>query len=275
MYNLQQQYIMGLFDFILGKKKETKTSVPQPAATQQHKISRPAISTNYAHNAAATRKSPQRIFADKVEKAIIIANQGPKSVQELQNALFEVYSCINKPGSGKLVTTFHDKQKLAECFMFMLRYDWMHDSDLREVWAENGLYCVVDLIRKGQGDPVEQAQYFMEMFMLLRWGKDSLIPKVQDLLNKSQMRNNPVFDNNDYKNGASYVISQFSFLTINGLRPLAQQDMHIIAGFMEACDGNAYFQECTKLDFYHLNPMIIFEKMKFVATIIGSILDDM
>jgi hypothetical protein len=266
---------MGLLNFIFGKKEGTKNSTPQPAATQQPTTSRPAASASYAPKAAITGENPQRLFADKVEKAIIIANQGPKSVQDLQNALLEVYSCINKPGTGKLVTTFHDKQKLAECFMFMLRYDWMHDSDLREVWAENGLYCVVDLIRKGQGDPVEQAQYFMEMFMLLRWGKDSLIPKVQDLLNKSQMRNNPVFDNNDYKNGASYVISQFSFLTINGLRPLAQQDMRIIAGFMEACDGNAYFQECTKLDFYHLNPMIIFDKMKFVATIIGSILDDM
>lgn len=234
------------------------------------------VDIEYQKNIAASKgQNSQRLFVDKVEKAIIIANQEPKSVQELQNALFEVYSCINKPGSGKLVTTFHDKQKLAECFMFMLRYDWIHDSDLREVWVENGLYCVVELIRNGKGDSIEQATYFMEMFMLLRWGKDSLITKVQDLLNKSKIINNPVFDDDDYKNGASYVISQFAFLTINGLRPLAQQDIRIIAGFMEACDGNEYFQQCTRLNFYHLDPTVIFEKMKFLATTIGSILNDM
>ena len=215
------------------------------------------------------------LFKKMVEKAIIIANQNPIQIQELQNALFEVYSCINKPGCGKFVTEFHDKQKLAECFIFMLRYDWVNDSDLREVWAENGLYCIVDLIRNGKGDPIEQAQYFLELFMLLRWGKESLIPKVQDLLNKARILNNPIFDDDDYNNGAAYVINQFAFLTINALRPLAQQDIRIIAGFMEACDGNDYFQQCTKLDFYRISPNIIFEKMKFVASIICSILDDM
>ena len=63
-------------------------------------------------------------------------------IASLQNELFQLVSNFNKPGSGRLITGFAEKDRLAECFTLCLQYDWMNDSDIREVWAENGFYCI-------------------------------------------------------------------------------------------------------------------------------------
>ena len=115
----------------------------------------------------------------------------------------------------------------------------------------------------------------MDLFMLLRYGRFDLKAKIQDILNNAQILGNPIFDARDYNGGAQYIIDQFSFLTINGIRPIAQNNINIIIGFMTACDGQQYFDETRKLDFYNYSPNTIFDKAKFISSVIESILNDM
>lgn len=210
----------------------------------------------------------------KVDDVITLAGKPNVNVQLIQTELHALYAFFNKPGGGKLIVNFGKKQKLCECFMFMLKYDWLRDSDIREVWVENGLYCFMGCFKSGNTEK-KQAELFLTLFLLLRYGQNSLKHKVQDILNKSQFLCNPNFDSNDYKYGAEYVISQFAFLAINGLRPLAQDDMRIIAEIMNIHNANDFFQECTELNFYSLSPNAIFAKMSFISSIIGSVLEDM
>lgn len=210
----------------------------------------------------------------QTDKIISIASSEKVNIPLLQQELYKLYSQFNKPNGGKLITSFPQKDKLCECFIFMLKYDWIKESDIREVWAEDGFYCIIKCIRQSTSIE-EQARYFMDLFMLLRYGRFDLKTKIQDILNKAQILGNPVFDTRDYDKGAQYVIDQFSFLTINGIRPIAQNNINIIIGFMAACDGQQYFDEARKLNFYNYSPNRIFDKAKFIASVIESILNDM
>jgi hypothetical protein len=56
---------------------------------------------------------------------------------------------FNQRGSGSLIIDFPNKIKLGECFVLMLQYDWTGDKEIREVWAENAFFCIIDdYIRK-------------------------------------------------------------------------------------------------------------------------------
>ena len=44
---------------------------------------------------------------------------------------------------------------------------------------------------------------------------------------------------------------------------------------MTACDGQQYFDETRKLDFYNYSPNTIFDKAKFISSVIESTLNDM
>lgn len=80
-----------------------------------------------------------------VDKAIATFESG--NISQLQNELYHFASLLNKPGSGKLITNFPQKDRLCEVFCLCLEYDWMQDSDIREVWAENAFYCIAEYFK--------------------------------------------------------------------------------------------------------------------------------
>ena len=188
----------------------------------------------------------------------------------LQNELFQLVSNFNKPGSGKLITGFAEKDRLAECFTLCLQYDWMNDSDIREVWAENGFYCIVDYLASHWNNKQDLIAASLNLFLLLHYGKESLKPKINDILRKAKMVGNPIFSNDDYRNDAEYLIREFQFFAATLLSPIAKTH-----NIFSASVKPAFERAKTDFEFASVSPVDIMQKMKFIASVIESILNDM
>lgn len=80
----------------------------------------------------------------QVKNALHYYNEG--NTDALQQQLYELYSNFNIVDSGKYTLNYHNKDELAECFTLMLKYDWINGSDIREVCAEDGFYCIIESI---------------------------------------------------------------------------------------------------------------------------------
>lgn len=219
-----------------------------------------------------------RVLTPYVDRCINLASQNNVNIRALQDALYELYTFFNKPGGGKLITSFPNKHKLGECFTFMLEYDWMNDPDIREVWAEDGFYCFVNMIATEENaTQMTQTEHMLSMLILLHLGGKSLKPKIQDILNKSEYRPESLFfDAEDYSNGAEYVIEQFAFLSAMGARSLIMQTPQIIHFFSIKYPGFKKFFEDTlgHEEFFQLDPTKVFGKAKFISSVIESILKD-
>ncbi len=225
---------------------------------------------------SASILNSDRILTPYVDKCIRLADSGTQ--YELQNALFELYKLFNQPGGGKLITSYPNKHKLGECFTFMLQNDWMHDEDIREVWVEDGFYSFISHMATEKGATQQtQAEHMLGLVLLLCHGRKSLEAKVQDILNKARLVYEPVFSADDYNNGARYVISQFSFLAFNGIKPLVQAVPQLLGYLDSFPEFKPFFQETIskEKEFYKLSPLDIFAKAKFITKIIESILNDM
>lgn len=209
-----------------------------------------------------------------VDKCIELEPKGNSS--ELQNYLFQLYSQFNKPGAGKKIISYPEKDNLALCFAFMLHYDWIHDSDIREVWAEDGFYCIMEYIDHQPYGRQGQSEAMAILFTLLCVGRDSLKPKVQDVLNKSRMLGTPVFHTDDYTIGANNVIDQISLMAASGIRDLGQTAIPILAKIIGRYNGASFFESTIKRnDLMKYDPMDVVAKARFIRNIIGSILNDM
>ncbi len=196
-------------------------------------------------------------------------------IPELQNALFELYSHFNKPGSGRLIIDYPNKLDLGLCFAFLLKYDWEHNPGVREVWAEDGFYCFMEYLDHQSGGRQGQAQGFLLFFALLCVGRDSLKPKFQDILNKAQIVGNPVFHPDDYKLGAQNIIDQISLLCTSGMRDLGQEAIPVVAKVLEKFGGLAYFEQTIhRTDLMKYAPKSIIDKERFIARVIESVLND-
>lgn len=242
-----------------------------------------------ARKEAQLKKEQQKVAVDSskninsdvfltpyVDKCISLADSNNKL--DLQNALFELYRQFNKPGGGRLITTYPNKHKLGECFTFMLQNDWMHDEDIREVWVENGFYAFINHMATEKGATQQsQSEHMLGLVLLLCHGRKSLESKVQDILNKARIVQEPVFSADDYRNGARYVISQFSFMALNGVKPLIQQVPQLLGYLDSFPEFKPFFQDTIskEKEFYQLDPLDIFAKAKFISRIIESILNDM
>lgn len=225
---------------------------------------------------SASILNSDRILTPYVDKCIRLAGSGTQ--YELQNALFELYKLFNQPGGGKLITSYPNKHKLGECFTFMLQNDWMHDEDIREVWVEDGFYSFIShMATEKWATQQTQAEHMLGLVLLLCHGRKSLEAKVQDILNKARLVYEPVFSADDYNNGARYVISQFSFLASNGIKPLVQAVPQLLGYLDSFPEFKPFFQETIskEKEFYKLSPLDIFAKAKFITKIIESILNDM
>ena len=192
------------------------------------------------------------------------------NVALLQHELFLLVSNFNKPGSGRLITDFDEKDRLAECFTLCLQYDWMNDSDIREVWAENGFYCIADYLSTHWNNKQDLLAGSLDFFLLLHYGRNSIRPKIANILQKAKVVGNPIFSTEDYIGGAEYLIREFMFFTATLVSPIARSHNIFTPDVKPAYDY-------AKSDFVFadISPIAIINKIKFIASVIESILNDM
>jgi hypothetical protein len=208
-----------------------------------------------------------------VTKCLQLETKG--NVSELQNCLFQLYSMLNKPGTGKNIVQYVEKDNLALCFAFMLQYDWVNDSDIREVWAEDGLYCIIEHLDHQPHGRQGQAEAMIILFTLLCVGRESLKCKIQDILDKGKVVGNMIFHSDDYNLGAQHVIDQISLLAVSGIRDLGPAAIPIMNKIVDRYNGGRFFESTIKrTDLMKYDPMEVMLKARFVRDVIGSILKD-
>lgn len=218
----------------------------------------------------------EQIITRLINGSVTSAQAG--NFRQAQESLNRLYSLFNKPGGGRLITSYPHKQELGESFSMMLEYDWVHDSDIREVWAEDGFYCFVKAIREQENATAEsQAVLMLGLFAHLYLGRESLFPKVNNILATARRRLEPIFTLDDYNHNAEYIINQFAFMAVYGARPLIVGNPETLDYYTERFpDFEDFFkQSVARREFMQLNPFSIFNKAKFIANIIESILNDM
>lgn len=247
------------------KKKSLKQQQTQQIATGRNYHSSSQVSKPTTCNSSSLQTL--------VNKCLELESKG--KIQDLQNCLCSLYENFNHPGGGKLITNYKEKENLALCFAFLLKYDWMHDSDLREVFSENGFYCIVDHIMHQSGGRQGQSESMLILFTLLCAGRESLKPKIQDIINKAHRLGNPIFHQDDYRIGTSNILDQITLMALSGARDLGPASAPIMSKICEKYDGYDLFQNTVKrTDLMKYDPSDIFMKMKFVHDVIESILNE-
>ena len=106
---------------------------------------------------------------EKVKQQVnnVLRAYNERNTSVLQQQLYELYLNFNKAGGGKYIVSYPNKDELAECFTLMLRFDWINDTDIREVWAENGFYCIIEYITGLPITPFERATAGLDLFIHL------------------------------------------------------------------------------------------------------------
>lgn len=197
-------------------------------------------------------------------------------ISELQNCLYELYSLLNKPHSGRYIINYPKKEDLALCFAFMLQYDWINDSDIREVWAEDGFYCIMEYLNTQSYGRQGQIEGMIILFILLCVGRNSLKHEIQKILYKSKQKDNPIFHKDDYLIGAQNVIDQISLAAISGMREIGTADATIIVTICKRYNGFEFFNSIIqRTDLMKYDVMDVVAKMRFIHDVIQSILEDM
>lgn len=205
----------------------------------------------------------------QVNNALSYYNE--RNTNALQQQLYELYLNFNKAGGGKYIINYPNKDELAECFTLMLRYDWINDHDIREVWAENGFYCIIEYITDKSRTPLEKATAGLDLFIHLCEAKESLKPKIQSILNKAVLLKNPIFQDHYINNNANYLIDQFLYLSANLARPLLLINQDFLSNnyrnIYNRVLSNEYIEKQSSA--YH-----ILEKAKFISAVIENVLKD-
>lgn len=294
---------MGFFDFLFGNKKKEGERQEQLRLQQEAEAKRRAEEqrrqtearrraeeqrrqAEARRRAEEQRKRQEQAAANRdvssttnslkslVDKCASLEAHG--QISELQQCLFEIYSQLNKPGSGSKIINYPEKENLALCFAFMLQYDWVHDSDIREVWAEDGFYCIMEHIDHQSNGAQGQVEAMIILFTLLCAGRESLKPKLQDILNKAKILGNPVFHADDYRIGAQNVIDQISLLAVSGVRDMGPNAIPIMTKICQRYNGTRFFESTVKrTDLMKYDVMDVIAKARFFRDVIGSILADM
>lgn len=200
-----------------------------------------------------------------------ITNFERGDIPSLQNSLYNLYGHFNKFGGGKLIINFPEKDRLSECFCMCLRYDWVNDSDIREVWAEDGFYCIVSHMLNHLYVKQELTVSALDLFLLLHYGQKDLETKFNDVLAKGLMLGNPVFSQKEYAEGAPFLIREFMFFTATILSPAVAKHPTIISAGLR----QAYENAKTDFEFAIVPVEQIIAKLQFLSRVIESILEDM
>lgn len=226
----------------------------------------------YPTNYSTPNNLPQMEYF--VKQSIHYESKG--SIIELKNSLFQLFRLISKPGTGKNILHYKDKDELALCFAFMLQYDWIQDPDIREVWAENGFYCIISYWHQASNAPYAM----LILFILLCVGRESLKPKVQDILNTSRVYGPRFhFNTEDYRLGAQHVIDQFARFAVMGIKySYLYDDFHKTEKLLAKYNGIQYFTEILKRKDLEKYDLMEYDDVIFKADVvkdnIGSILMD-
>lgn len=204
-----------------------------------------------------------------VDRTISIFESG--NISLLQKELFQFASLLNKPGSGRLITNYPQKDRLCEVFVMCLMYDWMNDSDIREVWAENAFYCIATYFNEAQ-TKMDHVAAALNLFLTCCYGKNDLKPKFNDILSKALIhpRHFLIFTEKEYDGGANYLIREFSFFSATLISSLVRQKPSIIPPRLKS----AYESAKTDFEFVSVRPEEIMKKMSFISVIIGSIISE-
>lgn len=247
------KYNILLYPGIAPYKTEPETQQPK----QQIATPQPSI-------------TPQPVIMSPIKRDVdnSISAFESGNVSLLQDRLYRLISQLNKPQSGQLIIDYPEKDRLCECFSLCLRFDWMHDSDIREVWAENGFYCIIDYLSTQAKTPQDRLAWGLDLFLHIQYGKESLAPKVNDILRKAAMRGEPFFDRNDYTKGANYVIKQFQFLGASLIKPFAERALN-------GENYNVFHSVINDPTLSNIPMRDILLKAQFISRVIESILEDM
>ena len=204
-----------------------------------------------------------------VDRAISTFESG--NIAQLQNDLYQLVSLLNKPGSGSLITGFTQKDRLCEVFNLCLQFDWMHDPDIREVWAENAFYCIASYFKQAKSTQDYMAAS-LDLFLTCYYGKESLRTKFNDILRKARIHplHNKIFTSDEYDGGSDYLIREFSFFSATVLSPLVKSYPSIISPQVRV----AFDRSKSDFVFATISPEEIIKKMSFIASIIESIIND-
>ena len=204
-----------------------------------------------------------------VDRAISIFESG--NISLLQKELLQFASLLNKPGSGQFITYYPQKDRLCEVFVMCLMYDWMNDSDIREVWAENAFYCIATYFNEAQ-TKMDHVAAALNLFLTCCYGNNDLKPKLNDILSKTLIhpKHFHIFTEKEYNGGADYLIREFSFFSATFISSLVRQKPSIIPARLRS----AYESAKTDFEFASVSPEEIMKKMSFIASIIGSIINE-
>lgn len=205
----------------------------------------------------------------QVNSALRFYNE--RNTSALQQQLYELYLNFNKAGGGKYIINYPNKDELAECFTLMLRFDWINDADIREVWAENGFYCIIEYIADLSHTPFERATAGLDLFIHLCEARESFKPKIQSILNKAVVLQNPIFKDHYINNDAQILIDQFLYLSAKLARPLLLINQDFLSNNYRSIYNRILSTECIEKQSsaYH-----ILEKAKFISAVIENVLKD-
>ena len=209
----------------------------------------------------------------KVDAAIRVFELGDMSL--LQQKLYELVICLNKRGTGRLITSYPEKDKLCEVFHLCLRFDWMHDNDIREVWAENAFYCVTKYYEEIQTNAMNRQDLVvaaLDLFLTCIYGESSLYPKFNNILRKAY--NHPIhysyFSEANYTGGAKHLLREFKCFAATILAPIEKTYPQIISSSIRAEFENAK----SDSEFLNISSEETLRKMKLMSDIFESILND-
>lgn len=278
---------MRMFDFLFKKKREQERLKEEIEAERERKrlAEEQRIAEEREKRLAENRKKEAerlaRIEREKQEKRnshpimkyvdniLSICDTG--NIPLLQQALYELMNILSEPDSGCLVVSYPEKDRLSEVYSLCLQYDWMNDNEIREVWAENGFYCIVEYLRKVETNKDFTIGSF-NLFLICTYGKDSLYTKFNDVLRKA--RQHPyhfsIFSEDEYTGGAEYLISEFQHFAALYISNLVKQQPAI----MSSAIMNDYLFASIDKRFENITEQEVRKKMFFISNIIGSILDE-
>lgn len=209
----------------------------------------------------------------KVDDAIRIFELG--NIPLLQQRLYELVICLNKRGTGRLITSYPEKDKLCEVFHLCLRFDWMHDNDIREVWAENAFYCATKYYEEIQTNAMNRQDLVvaaLDLFLTCIYGESSLYPKFNNILRKAY--NHPIhysyFSEANYTGGAKHLVREFKCFAATILAPIEKTYPQIISSSIRAEFENAK----SDSEFLNISSEETLRKMKLMSDIFESILND-
>lgn len=204
-----------------------------------------------------------------VDKVISTYESG--DIYELQYVLSQFISLSSKSGNGNLITRYSQKDKLCEVYNLCLKYDWINDSDIREVWSENAFYCIAECFKNIQ----TQQDFFafsLDLFLTCYYGRDSLKTKFEDILRKT--KNHPfyctIFSQEEYERGADYLIREFAYFSATAISPIVKKYPNMISLQMKS----SYESAVNDFEFLHIEADEILQKITHISTIIGYVIDD-